>query len=237
LNDSVVLYRLVTGFKLTKEIFMKKFNIYAIALILGSIGGILTMIAHPVGVDVAPTNENASHAIQLGIMVHALAVASVMIQYFGLLGFCRNLGLERPIVSAALVIYGFSAVAVMCAAVLDGFGATALAKDALSADEPTRKLLSLLSHYNYYVNQGFAKIFLVGSSVAVIIWSGLLLKLGGFAKIIGVLGCAISSICLILFVAGHLQTDRHGFGLFFFAQSVWMVLTAVWIFRNNDSTD
>jgi hypothetical protein len=214
---------------------MKKFNIYAIALILGSIGGVLTMIAHPVGADVAPTNENASHAIQLGIMVHALAITSVMIQSFGLLGLCRKLGLERPIVSAALVIYGFSAVAVMCAAVLDGFGATTLAKDILSADEPTRKLLSLLSHYNYYVNQGFAKVFLVGSSAAVIIWSGLLLKLGGLGKIISVLGCAISSICLILFVAGHLQTDRHGFGLFFFVQSVWMILTAVWMFGKDNS--
>jgi hypothetical protein len=216
---------------------MKKINLYAIALILGSIGGILTMIAHPIGTDVAPTNENALHGIQLGIMVHALAVASVMIQSFGLLGFCRKLGLERPIVSAALVIYGFSAVAVMCAAVLDGFGATALAKDALSADEPTRKLLSLLSHYNYYVNQGFAKVFLVGSSVAVIIWSGLLMKLSRFGKIIGGLGCIIGSICLILFAAGHLQTDRHGFGLFFFVQSVWMVLTAVLIFSDKNSDD
>jgi hypothetical protein len=216
---------------------MKKFNIYAIALILGSIGGILTMIAHPVGADVAPTNENAIHSIQLGIFVHALAIASVMIQSFGLLGFCRKLGLERPIVSAALVVYGFSAVAVMCAAVLDGFGATALAKDILTADEPTRKLLSLLSHYNYYVNQGFAKTFLVGSSVALVIWSVLLLKFGGFAKIIGVLGCAISSICVILFFVGHLQTDRHGFGIFFFVQSVWMVSTAIWMLRDKSSAE
>lgn len=214
---------------------MKKLNIYAIVLILGSLSGVLVMLIHPVGADVAPNNENAMHSIQLGIMVHSLAIAGIMLQFIGLFGFCRKLGLESQFVSAALIIYGFSAVAVMCAAVLDGFGATALAKEMLTADESMLKILRLLSHYNYYINQGFAKIFLVGSSAAVIIWSVLLLKTNSLGKIIGVLGCVICPICLILFIVGHLQTDRNGFGIFFAALSVWTILSAIWTFRNNDS--
>jgi hypothetical protein len=216
-----------------KEIYMKKFTIYGIALILGSIGGTFTMIVHPTGADVHPSNQNALHGIQLAILVHSLAISCLPLQFLGFLGLSRIFDLKRPIVSAALIIYGLGVVAVMCAAVLDGFGATSLAKEMLAADESNKIVLQTLFRYNLHLGLTFAKVFLVGSSVAIIIWSVCLFKFDKFGKILGGSGCVIASLCLLMFLLGHLQTDRYGFAILVFAQSFWTILLAIWMIKFN----
>jgi len=70
-----------------------------------------------------------------------------------------------------LIAYAFGAVAVMCAAVINGLVAPILTRQILTADESTRQVLDTVLMNNGLLNQAFAKVFVVASSFAVIFWS------------------------------------------------------------------
>ena len=217
---------------------MKNTTFYALCLILGSLGFIVTMIFHPTGADVTANNENAAHSIQVAIYTHGFGIGSLPLSFLGFWGLSLLLGLERILTRIALAFYGFGAIAGMCAAVCSGFGATALAIIMLkTTDESSKQILQTVYSYNMFMNQGFSKILVVFSSVAVICWSISFLKKQGFGKILGVLGCVVGGMSLLTFFAGVLHLDVHGFGLFVFAQALWTILVAVWMFRLEDEIE
>lgn len=100
---------------------MKHSKIYGFALIIGTLGGIITMIFHPTGHDLLNQPDDIARRNELiAVAVHILAIISLPIVFFGLLGFCRRLDIENPLVSLGLVVYRFGEFAVMSAAVLSG---------------------------------------------------------------------------------------------------------------------
>jgi hypothetical protein len=214
---------------------MKHSTIYGIALIAGSLGGVVTMIFHPTGADLIGQAEHiARHNEMMTVAAHSLALVSIPLSFFGYVGLSHLLRWDRAATIAALVAYGFASVAAMCAAVVSGFVAPVLTRQMPAADESARQILQTVFHYNGYLNQGFAKVFVVASSVAVILWSFSLLKSGRFARIIGVVGCVVGLISLAAFFGGHLRLNVHGFGLFMFAQSAWAILVGALLCRPED---
>ncbi len=215
---------------------MKNRSIYSIALIIGAVGGVVTMLFHPTGHDLlAQSGEMARRSQMIGVAAHSLALFSTPILFFGFLGLSRQLDLNRPLVVAALVSYSFGVVAVMCAAVFSGLVATPLAGQMSEADEATRQVLNGFFSYTGLLNQGFAKVFVVASSIAVILWSISLWRLRGWMQALAVMGCVIGAVSLAAFFAGHLRLNVHGFGLFLFGQSVWTILLGVFLLRSGHS--
>lgn len=214
---------------------MKNSTIYGIALILGTICMVVTIFTHPTSADILPNNSDALHGIQINIFAHSIGIAGIPISLLGFLGLSQILGIKRLLIQSALIAHGFGAIAGMCAAVFSGFAATSLVKLMMERDESTRTTLQMIFHYNGFLNQGFAKVIVVSSSIAVFGWSIELLKISGLAKITGVLGVLIGLISLAAFLLGFLRLNVRGFGLFVFAQSVWIVLTAIWMinFKEN----
>ena len=211
---------------------MKHTKIYGIALILGTLGGIITMAFHPTGRDMLnQPDETARRNELIGFAVHTLAIMSLPCVFFGLLGFCRRLGLDKPLVSAALVVYGFGAVAAMVAAVINGLIGPILTRKILEADEPTQKLLHLILMNNYLLNQGLTKVYVAAMAFAVMAWSVYLWSNGKLMKAAAVIGFIVGILSLLGVFSGHLKLDVHGFGLFTFALSIWTILVAVFMIR------
>ena len=161
--------------------------------------------------------------------------AGTPILFFGFLGLSRHLDLNRPLVVAALIAYGFGAVAVMCAAVLSGLVATPLTGQMLEADEATRQVLNGFLNYTGLLNQGFTKVFVVASSIAVIFWSVSLWRLRGSMQALAMMGCVIGAVSVAAFFAGHLRLNVHGFGLFLFGQSLWTITLGALLLRSGRS--
>ena len=211
---------------------MKHSKIYGIALILGTLGGIITMAFHPTGRDMLnQPDETARRNELIAFAVHTLAIISLPCVFFGLLGFCRRLGLDKPLVSAALVVYGFGAVAAMVAAVINGLIGPILTRKILEADEPTQKLLHLILMNNYLLNQGLTKVYVAAMAFAVMAWSVYLWSNGKLMKAAAVIGFIVGILSLLGVFSGHLKLDVHGFGLFTFALSIWTILVAVFMIR------
>jgi hypothetical protein len=215
---------------------MKHTSIYGIALIIGALGTIITMIFHPTGSDLLHQNkELAQRGEMITVATHSLALISIPILFYGFSGVYRQFGKNSPLASTALIAYLFAAFAVMCSAIFSGLVAPNLTRQILTANESSKELLHLLLDYNFQLNQAFTKVFVVASTSSVIMWSLLIFKASSFAKIIGIIGFIIAGISLLVFFAGHLKLDVHGFGLFAFGQSIWIVLLGIFLFRSIDT--
>jgi hypothetical protein len=199
---------------------MQRDIVSGICLIAGSLASVLVMVFHPTGADVV-THANFAQQAALNIGVHSAAIAAIPVLFLGLLGVSRRLG-PSDLTNAALVAFGFGGAAVMCAAVASGFVATPVIEQMLTV-ETARDTYQALLKYTGMWNQGFANVYLVASSVAILLWSAAILKSAAMARAAGVAGIAVGCGILIAFFGGVLRLDAHGFGLVTFAQCGWFI--------------
>lgn len=215
---------------------MKHSSIYGIALLAGSLGAVITIFFHPVGADLlGQPDEIARRNEMITIATHSVALFSSPLLFLGFLGFSRRLGLDHPLVSAAIVSYGFALIAAMSAVIINGLVAPVITRQLITADTNTREVLRLIFMNNTLLNQAFDKVFIVACSFAIIFWSVRIIKKDVFAKIIAVLGCLLGLVSLLGIFSGQIRMNVHSFGLLVFGQIAWTILVAIYLLRSNDS--
>ena len=198
-------------------------------LIAGSLANVLVLSLHPTGQEMLAAS-NFQQQAHLGVIVHALALIATPVVFLGLLGLARRLG-PSDLTTAALVGYGFGGVAIMSAAVASGFVATGVFERILSAGAESRNVYHALAEYTGLVNQGFAKVYVFASSVAILLWSTAVLRSGRMTRSAGVAGLVVGAGVLVAFVSGQVSLDVHGFGLITFAQSGWLIWLGILMCR------
>lgn len=200
-----------------------------LALIAGALGLLVTMSLHPSGHDLFVPGEFAS-AARLGLVAHALALATLPLSFLGALALARRLAPDR-LGLAGLVLYGFALLAGMIAAAVSGLVAPEVAR-ALLATEPGRSdVWQALFHFNGLLNQAFAKVLVVASSAAIVVWSIAIVRSGALARGAGLYGLLAGPVVVLALVSGHVELDVHGFGLIVLAQSAWFLTVGVSLFR------
>jgi hypothetical protein len=157
------------------------------------------------------------------VAVHALGLLSVPVVVFGFVGVTRRMGWERPEALFAFIVYAFSAVAIMFAAIADGLVNAALIPQVAGAGEPALQTLKAALAYNFQFNQACAKVYVVGSSLAIALWSVGLFKVGAFDRVVGMFGWLVALAVLAGLLSGHVRMSAHGFGLIVFLQAVWIL--------------
>jgi|SRR5882724_10822462 len=202
-----------------------------IALIAASLGGILTMALHPTARDLVGPDRFASMT-QLLIGVHALAVVSLPVLFLGALALSLRLASPDRLALAALVVYGFALVAVLVAAVVDGFVVPNIAREMMAAASPGAEEWRIALYYNGFLNQSFARVFLVASSTSIVLWSVSILTHRTLAPSVAIYGLLMGPAVVIAVLSG-IRLDPHGAGLLIFGQSLWFVLvgTLLWRFK------
>jgi hypothetical protein len=210
---------------------MKRSAPYGFALILGTAASIATMSFHPTGANALTSPEMLTHEMRVLVAVHTLALLSIPVLVFGFAGVTYRLGWERLAASFAFVVYAFSAVAIMVAAIADGLINAALMPKMIGAPESELQILKAALVYNFQLNQACAKVFVVGSSLAFIFWSAALMRAGTFGRRVAAVGWFTGGIALLGLLSGHVRMSAHGFALIVFLQAVWVVLLAVWMLR------
>ncbi len=209
-------------------------RVWQLALIVGAVVLTLLMLAHPEGVHAAHGSTegqsgytSGDDAMQLlSYVVHGGAVAATILIAFGMLGLGWRLGLQRPLILLAVVVFFFAAVAVMLAAMLNGFVAPKLV-GALMANKITMDEARLIGSYNWWFNQALANFHTVAGSTTI-----LLLSLGwpSWKPLhvgLRILGLAIGIALPALFLFGPFKMDVHGAALAAVAINTWFVLAAL----------
>jgi hypothetical protein len=201
-----------------------------IALIAGAVFGIVTMALHPTGHDLF-TPGRFDAVARLGVFVHALAIAGVPISFLGLLALTQRLQAPDRLAISALVVYGFGAVAVINAAAVSGFVAPGVAGELLGSTGATHDALGVALDYNHHFNQAFAKIYAVGASIAILLWSIAIVRGRGLGRGLGIYGIVIGPPTIVALVSGHLRLDVHGMGLVVLTQAIWFAAVGISMWR------
>ena len=210
---------------------MKDNQVGGIALIAGSIGFIITMSFHPSGHDFMEAGNQLSHVITRTIIVHIPAAVSLPILFLGALALSRSLASPDRIAIAAIVAYGFAAVAAMSNVVVDGFVAPGLMGKLITAAPPASDMWRVVLSYNGRLNEVYAQIFLIASSAAITLWSIAILRNRTLAVGIGIYGVLLGPIIVIALTMGHLTLAEHWFRLFIVAQVAWFIIVGALLLR------
>ena len=197
------------------------------ALIGGSLAGLVTMAFHPTGhaltsdfAQVAATNR----------VVHSLAIAGTIATFLGLLRLSRQIANGKALSDAALVSYGFGAVAVMFAAIASGFIATDLTAIVLEAGGNARAAYEPAFDFGWALNQASTKVFVVTASIGIALWSVAMLRDPAFGRGIGITGILVGGAATVATLSG-LRMDIHGFGPIVLGHAIWLTWTGIRLFR------
>jgi hypothetical protein len=136
-------------------------------LIVGAASGVLVMLLHPTAHGLLDP-ASGSHLSHVNTFVHGLALAATPLVFLGLLGLRRRLE-STDLTTAAIVLYGWGCVAVMSAAVASGFVATDVIRHLQGVEASTAP--DLLLHYTGMWNHGFTKVYVVATSIAIVLFS------------------------------------------------------------------
>jgi hypothetical protein len=204
-----------------------------IALIAGSLAGIITMALHPTGHDLTPA-QFESVATML-IAVHGLALASLPVSFLGAWGMTRRIATADRIAVGALVVYAMALAAIMIAAVADGLVAPVVLRQMIAAAPSSREMWRLISNYNFLQNQGFAQLFVAASSVAIGLWSISIVRSRALPRGVAIYGSILTVITLLALFSGHLKLTTHGMGAVIVGQAIWFITMGLWLYRNEKS--
>jgi hypothetical protein len=194
-----------------------------LALIAGSLGMIITMALHPHGAVAAAQVESMARNLTI---VHSLALASLMVLFLGALGLSQRLRSADRFDIIGLVLFAFASIAVMNAAVMDGLVAPNVMRRIVEAGAGGGESWRVAFRYNFEVNQGFARLYAVSSSAAIIFWSLSIWRNRTLARGLAVYGFVIGAASVIAVAVG-LGMDVHGFGAVVLGQAIWFVTAGV----------
>jgi hypothetical protein len=193
-----------------------------IALIAGSLGGILTMAVHPTG-SISLTAEQIAHLSITSGAAHSLAMLSVLLLFLGACGLTLRMAAPDRISFAAIVTFGFACVAIMIAAAVSGFTVPGIMKH-MVRDVPAAELQwQIVISGIFQINQAFAKIYSGAASMAIVLWSVSALRNGGLGRGIATYGCVIAPLLVIAIIVGHLRMDVHGMPIVMLGQVIWFI--------------
>jgi hypothetical protein len=205
----------------------------AIALLTGTIGGMVTMVLHPTGRDVVH-NASAGAANALTVAVHVLALVAQPLLLAGTLALILTLRARRDLAVVAYIFFAAGTVAAMIAAVASGFLAPGVLRGYAEADEAARAVMMNALSYTGRVNQAFSMVYVTFSAVAISLWSVAALLGGELSRSLARYGILLGVALILGLMSGHLRLNVHGFGLVVLGEGAWMVWVAVLLWRSTD---
>jgi hypothetical protein len=205
-------------------------------LVAGCVAGLVTMSLHPtmhLGVSLSPAE--LTRLARIDRVVHSLALVGIILVFLGTLALTRRLASAGNRLSlAALVVYAFAAVAVVVAATIDGFVAADLVTR-MAAGGPKLESLWMLLEYNTRIVVALSSVYVVGTCVAIFLWSLAALQTGRLARGFAWYGLVAAALITLALLSGHIRLDVHGFGLVWLMQSIWFVVAGCLLMRSVDA--
>ena len=199
-----------------------------LTLIIGVLCPLLIIGMHPTAGDL--TGDSGSRQVVVNYVVHGVALAAQPLVFLGLLGVSRYLGWSESAV-AALVVYGFGIVAGLPAEVLSGFVAPdVIERIRVTGATPDARYEALLA-YTGFLNQGFARINVMASGVAVTLWGCAMWRTRRFPRATAVIGVVVGTALAGGTLIGYLRLNVQGIVIVTLLQATWMILVALHLLR------
>jgi hypothetical protein len=215
---------------------MRDDRIYGTALIAGAVAFLATAGLHPTGSQLMASPEGfASHA-PINVLAHGLALFAMWLTLFGVVGFIRRLGAQRPEVTAAFVAFALGATMISLAAIVDGLVATRLAADYVATgDVAERSALRGFVRFCYYLASSLSRYYVTAVAIAILLWSWAAWRTK-FDRVLPWLGFCLSVLALAAQLRGQLRMNIHDVMVLAVGQGIWMGWAGVTLWRTRADT-
>jgi len=193
-----------------------------IALIAGSIGGIVTMAIHPTAGGPLTAEQIGRLAIVSGV-AHALAMVSTLVLFLGAFGLAKHIATSDRMSFAGIVIFALACMAIVIAAAVSGFIVPGIMQH-MAHDVANMRTWQIVIDAVFQINQAFANIFSVAASIAVILWSASSLRNRGLGRGVAIYGCTVGALIIAGIGIGHLRLNVHGMAVVWLGLTIWFIV-------------
>ncbi len=201
-------------------------------MLVGSLGGLVTMAIHPVAVSNLTASDLERLALTSGF-AHSLAIISFLILMLGAVGLVRHLATADRLAFSGLVVFAFANVAVLIATSVSGFIMprimSHMMRDVVTAAPQWHIVIDAV----FQINQAFSSVFTVAAAAAIALWSVSALRNGGLAKGTSMYGRIVAAALTLAICSGHLTLSVHGMSIVVAALTIWFVAAGVELLRNS----
>jgi hypothetical protein len=193
-----------------------------IGLLSGAVLATITMAMHPVGGSLEEIASKKSGFI----FSHVLAIISIPFIAFGFWALAKALTTKSSISFLAFAIGCFGLIAVMIAGTVNGFALPMFAS-AYQGNMVDGAALQAIRDYGWLIGVSMDYIFIAALSLAIVIWSCIIIATGQLSKWLGYYGILIVIVTTIGLLMKFNFTTVIGFGLFIFSLVSWMISAAI----------
>jgi len=200
-----------------------------ISLLLGSVLATITMAMHPVGGSLTEI------ALKKGVFMftHLLALICIPFIAFGFYGLATALTSKNRVSFLGFAVSCFGLVAVMVAGTLNGFVLPMFASN-YSSSPVDGAVLQSVRDYGWLLGSSMDYIFIIALSLAMVIWSFIIIVTGYLTKWLGYYGLIIAAVTTLAIILKFNFTTDFGFGIYIFTLVSWLVIAALClIFSSN----
>jgi hypothetical protein len=203
----------------------------ALALITGSLAGLVIMALHPTGGDIA--RDPSGHTLTLARAVHWLAIVAQPLLLAGTLALTLRLRARPQLAVGAYVFFAVAGIAVVFAAAASGIVSPGVMEGMHDSGDAASMTMQNYLHYTWIWNQAYASMYVVLSGIAVALWSAAIVAGRELPRALGVYGLALGAALVVGIASGHLTLGVHGFGLVILGQSAWLIWAALALWRGS----
>jgi len=206
-----------------------------LALIAGSVGGIVTMAIHPTSGGVL-TPAQFERLATVSAVAHSLAIVSFVVMLLGAIGLSVRLASPDRLAFSAVIIFAVGAVAILIATSVSGFIVPNIMKQMIKDTPAAAPQWHIVISAIFQINQAFASIYTVAASFAIGLWSISALRSGGLLRGIAIYGCVIAPVVILAICSGRLRLDVHGMAVVVFSQAIWFIVAGTQLWHETRDT-
>lgn len=198
-----------------------------LSLIIGSLLLTLTMILHPSGGSI----EHILHVVQVNMISHSLAIASLPFIGFGYYGVATALLTKSKISILALAVATLGLVAAMMAGTINGLTLSLFLQGSAEDLQNQVEVIKAIMRYGFAINRPMDFILMGAFMLSMGIWSVLILRTTVFPQWLAYLGLGLVALGILGFAMRFDYIHLDGFRIFIFGMVGWIVGMGVALMR------
>lgn len=205
----------------------------AVAILVSVVLMTITMGIHPAGGGIDHLRSISS----LIVFTHTIAIISVPVLIYGILGFTRRVGPDSRLADAGLISFACGLFAVIAAAALNGLALPIFVGGLEEMDGQALETAGLILRYGFSLNQAFDIVFIIFSCGGIALWSLAIFNGGRFPVWFAVIGAIASVGAIATLGAGFVMTDLSGFRIFMAGLIAWLGLAGLLMLASPKGAD
>lgn len=193
-----------------------------VALIVGSILIVLTMVLHPAG-------GNPVHLIKTArviIISHSIALLAIPFLAVGFWGLTKKLGTNNFLSVTAFSMVLFGLIAAMIAAAINGLALPIFIQNYKDSTPDITASIKQILRNNISLNRAFDFVFMGAVCLSTLFWSIAIILTRKISLWIGYFGIILFILIIAMIVSGFVFVNLNGFRLFILAYVMWFGLIA-----------